>query len=443
MRRGLDRRMFLKGLGVSAAGLALLPSVVTRAAEPTAPKRFLTLFTGNGTIPDAWVKASTSEKEFTLGTILEPLAPFKNKLLLMSGVDNLATNDGPGAAHQKGTAALLTGAPLLDGDFSGGNGDQKSGWASGISLDQHLANALGNDTVFKSLELGAQVEGSNNRHRISYAGSNTPLPPDDNPLSVFDRLFGNLAGAADDKEATLRRLRRRQSVLDFVKDDLLRMQQQLGADEKERLEAHLDAVRDVEKRLEVPTQTCEYPSVPGQLEHKKIENYEQVSKLQLDMLAAAFACDLTRFATMIYGGGTSSKRFPWLGFEDTHHTLSHAGNSDTSAKNKLIKINRWYAEQVAYLLGKLDSIPEGDGTVLDNTIVFWGNELSIGNTHSRKDNRWLLAGSAGGALQTGRYIDFGGVPHNNLLVSIAQAMGLETTSFGPAKYCTGALSKLT
>lgn len=442
MRRNLDRRSFLKSIGVGAAGLSLLPAVVSRAAEAPVPKRFIALLTANGTIGDAWVKSSTSETDFALGTILEPLAPFKKKLILLSGLDNLASYDGPGAAHQKGVGAFLTGAPLLDGDFGGG-GDAKSGWASGISLDQRLANTLGKDTAFKSLELGVQVEGSNNRHRIAYAASNQPIAPDDSPASVFERLFGTIAASAGDQEAVLRRLRRRQSVLDFAENDLLRLKHQLGADEHERLEAHLESIRDVEKRLEMPTATCDYPTVPTGLAHKKIENYEKVGKLQSDLLAAAFACDLTRFATVLYGGGTSSKRFPALGFDDTHHTLSHAGNTDTAAKSKLIQINRFYAQQVAYLLQKLDSIPEGNGTVLDNTVVLWGNELSIGNTHSRKGLRWMLAGSAGGALKTGRYVQYSGVPHNNLLVSIARAVGLDLDTFGPSKYCTGALGKLT
>lgn len=439
--RRLDRRDFLRGLGIGAAGLSLLPSVVTRAAEPTFPKRLVAIFTPNGSIPEAWVTKGAGEKDFTLGPILKPLAPYRDKLLLLSGLDNKASYDGPGAAHQKGTGAFLTGRPLNDGNFTGG-GDTQSGWASGISLDQELGKALGSDTPHATLELGVQVEGSNNRHRIAYAGSDKPLPPDDDPKSVFQRLFGNLSTDPVELAAIERRLRRRQSVLDFVESDLQKLQTKLGKDEWERLEAHVESIRDVEKRLEMPTQTCEAPTLPT-LDHKKAENYPAVSKLQLDMLAAAFACDLTRFATVLFGGGTSGKRFPWLGFEDRHHELSHAGTSDTVARGKLVKINAWYAEQVAHLLAKLDSIPEGTGTVLDNTVVLWGGELSVGNNHSRKGMNWVLAGSAGGTFRTGRLVSYSGASHNDLLVSLANAMGHPIQSFGLAKHCSGPLPKLT
>ena len=432
-----DRRTFLKGLGIGAAGLSVLPSVVSRAAEPTTPKRFVAFFSGNGTIQSAW--ASGSEASFSLGEILEPLAPFKDKLTLLSGLDVEAAYEGPGAGHQKGCGAFLTGMPLNDGDFGGG-GDQISGWASGISIDQELANALAGDLPLQSLELGVQVEGSNNRHRIAYAGSDQPLPPDDDPSSVFERLFAGLAG--QDPGVAERIRRRRQSVLDFVKADITKLQGKLGKEENVRLQAHLDSVRDVEHRLEMlQGLTCQAPEIPG-IDHKSIENYGTVGELQMDLLAAAFSCDMVRFATILWGGATSGKRFPSLGFEDRHHELSHAGDSDTAAKNKLIAINRWYAERLAYLLAKLDSIPEGNGTMLDNTVVVWGNELAIGNKHSRRDHRWVMAGNAGGFFDTGRLVDVSGRTNNDLWVSIAQAMGHSISSFGSAKHSTGPITKL-
>jgi hypothetical protein len=292
----------------------------------------------------------------------------------------------------------------------------------------------------KSLELGVQVEGSNNRHRIAYAGSDQPLPPDDDPKSVFERLFSGLAGT--DPGAADRLLRRRQSVLDFVKGDIQKLQSKLGKDELERLEAHLESVRDVEHRLEMMSGlSCQAPAEPN-IDHKKIENYRAAGELQMDLLTAAFSCDMVRYATILWGGATSGKRFPSLGFDDSHHQLSHAGDSDTAAKNKLIEINRWYAERFAYLLAKLDSIPEGTGTMLDNTVVLWGNELAVGNKHSRRDHRWVMAGNAGGFFQPGRLVDVSGRTNNDLLVSIAQAMGHSISTFGAEKYCTGPISAL-
>ncbi len=436
-RSSFDRRKFLKAIGIGGAGVALLPSVVTRAAEPATPKRFLAFFTGNGTIAGSW--ASGSGTNFSLGQILEPLAPFKDKLTLLTGLDVEAAYEGPGAGHQKGCGAFLTGRPLNDGDFGGGGGEI-SGWASGISIDQELANALAKDLPIKSLELGVQVEGSNNRHRIAYTGSDQPLPPDDDPKSVFDRLFAGLAG--QDPAAAERVRRRRQSVLDFVQSDIKKLQQKLGKSEFERLEAHLESVRTVEHQLEMlDGVTCSAPTEPS-IAHKKLENYPKVGQIQMDLLTAAFSCDMVRFATILWGGATSGKRFPWLGFEDSHHTLSHAGDSNTAAKNKLVEINRWYAEQLAYLLAKLDSIPEGDGSMLDNTVVLWGNELAVGNKHTRRDHHWVMAGNAGKFFKTGRLVNVNGRTNNDLLVSIAHAMGHSISSFGLAKHCSGPLTSL-
>jgi hypothetical protein len=435
-----NRRAFLKSIGVGAAGMSILPSVVSRAAEPERPLRFLAFFTPNGSIPSAWATPGATETTFSLGPILEPLAPFREKLLLMRGLNVEAAYEGPGAGHQKGTGGFLTGRPLNEGSFGGGGGEI-SGWASGISIDQEIANALARDLPHKSLELGVRVGGSNNRHRIAYAGSDQPLPPDDDPKSVFARLFGKLAG--EDPAIAERLRRRRQSVLDFVKSDLGALQTKLGKQEWDRLQAHLDSVRDVEHRLEMMSGvSCQPPGAPPSLDHRATGNFGEVGRLQMDLLTAAFSCDLVRYATLLWSGGTSGQRFPWIGVDDSHHELSHAGDSDTTARGKLVKINRWYAEQLAYLLAKLDAIPEAGGTMLDNTVILWGGELAIGNKHSRRDHRWLIAGSGGGFFETGRFVDVAGGTNNNLCVSIAQAMGHPISSFGLAKYSTGPIAKL-
>jgi hypothetical protein len=187
--------------------------------------------------------------------------------------------------------------------------------------------------------------------------------------------------------------------------------------------------------------TCSAPSAPS-IDPDSLANYGPTGQLQMDLLTAAFSCDMVRFATILWGGATSGKRFPWLGFDDRHHELSHAGDTDTAAKNKLIQINRWYAEQLAYLLAKLDAIPEGTGTMLDNTVILWGNELAIGNKHSRRDHRWVMAGNAGGFFNTGRLVDVSGRTNNDLLVSIAQAMGHSISTFGLSTYCTGPITQL-
>lgn len=436
-----DRRAFLKSLGVGAAALSFLPSSVTRAADPTIPKRFIAFFTGNGTLPAFWAKPGATEKDFTLGPILAPLAAFKQKLVLLDGLDNAASYDGPGAAHQKGCGAFLTGRGLNAGDFTGGNGETSSGWASGISIDQELANHFAGETPLKSLELGVQVEGSNNRHRIAYAGSDKPLPPDDEPKSVFERLFAGFSQTAAETE---RLRRRRQKALDLVKGDLAKLRAELGAEDRERLDSHAAAVGEIEQKLEMMVgKTCVPPVIDPALDASKPQNYEKTGKLQMDLLVAALRCDLTRFASVLWGGATSGKSLPWLGFSDRHHELSHAGDSDSVAQGKLVKINTWYAQQFLYLLQGLEAAKEADGSsVLDNSIVLWGSELSIGNTHSRKAVHWVMAGNAGGAFASGRYLKLSAVPHNNLLVSIANALGHSITTFGTPSRCTGALAQL-
>lgn len=441
--RRFSRRTMLRGaaLGAGALTLPFARSLTGQATDGAPHKRFIAMFTPNGTIADAWTPAGT-ETSFTLGRILQPLEPFKSKLIVVDGLDMTVTRISPGSAHQQGAGCLLTGMPLNDGDFGGGGG-ASSGWASGISIDQHIANELALPTRFKSLELGVGVRGSNNRHRIAYAGNDMPLPPENSPTAVFDRLFGDFGADA----AALERLRRRrQSVLDAVRGDVQELHGRLGYEQRIRMEAHLESLRDVERRLlEVSAGTgayCEAPMIPS-IDASSSANYPEIGRLQIDLLVMAFACDLTRISTLLWSGSTSGQTFPWLGITQGHHDISHEGDTNATAQRQLTDINRWYAEQLAYLLEKLDSIPEGDGTMLDNTIVFWGNELSKGNSHSRSNMKFVIAGSGGGYFRTGRFIRPGDVSHNDLLVSFANAMGVETTRFGHRDHCSGPLTSLT
>jgi hypothetical protein len=168
-----------------------------------------------------------------------------------------------------------------------------------------------------------------------------------------------------------------------------------------------------------------------------------VGRVQTDLMVLALSCGLTRVATFMWANADSWQDFPRIRVNEEHHTLSHAGDSDSTARDKLIKINVWHSEQVAYLLGRLAAIPDGAGTLLDSTLVLWGNEIGIGNTHTHRDIPWVLAGSAGGYLKTGRFLSYGDQPHNNLLLSVCHAMGFdETRSFGVPELCTGPLPGL-
>jgi hypothetical protein len=222
---------------------------------------------------------------------------------------------------------------------------------------------------------------------------------------------------------------------------------QLGAVDKARMEAHFAKIRDLENRLTASVgvgESCVKPVAPT-IDYKANDNFPAIGKAQMDLMVMALACDLTRVATIQWERSVGDVRFSWLGADRGHHAYSHDADSAVDTVEMLTKINIWYSEQFAYLLTKLASIKEGAGTMLDNTLVLWCNELSRGNAHSHPDMPYVLAGRAGGALRTGRYLSYAktaNVPHNNLLVSIMNAMGLPDQTIGNPAYCTGPLTNL-
>ncbi|MCA9669577.1 MAG: DUF1552 domain-containing protein [Myxococcales bacterium] len=445
-KKSFTRRSLLKGLGLGAAGLPFVPLLregTARAA--TFPKRLVIVFTANGTIPSAWTPTGSpgSGSAWALNTILKPLSPFKSKLNVLEGVDQESAYHGPGDGHQKGMGHLLTGTELLAGSqFQGGDGGTV-GWGGGISIDQHIANKVGASTKFKSLEFGVQVKSADIWSRMSYTGSNKPVPPEEDPYQAFDRLFGTFSKDVNE----IQRLRtQRKSVLDAVKSEFTALQAKLGTVDRQKLESHLAGVRAVEKLLDGSTSlpaACQVPTLGNKIDIKSNSNYLTVGKLFMDLTAMSLACNLTQVITLQWSRAVSNiSTQAWTGVSEGHHSLSHEGDSNGDAENKLIKINTWYAEQFAYLLNKLDSIPEGNGTVLDNTVVVWGNELGKGNSHTRRDIPFVLAGSCGGYFQTDRFLKYDKDPHNNLLVSLANAMGDPISTFGNPNYCTGPLAQL-
>jgi hypothetical protein len=438
----LARRTLLRA-GGTAIALPLLEAMLPRRAHAAPPiKRFVAMFSANGTIPPNWTPTGT-ERAFTLSPILAPLAPFQQKLIVLQGVDQ--QGGGAGDGHQNGMAGWLTGQPTNAGPFKGGNGEN-GGWAAGPSVDQRLAVEIAQkvSTKLKSLELGVQADGgggATNWSRMVYAGSDQPVPPESNPAQTFTRVFGDLnatPGEADKLRA------QRKSVLDAVLVQYQYIKSKVGADDGRKITAHLEAVRDIETRLAATaaTPTCAKPTVDT-VNANANDSFPAVGKLQMDMLAMALACDLTRVASLQWSRSVSPTRFSWLNITRGHHDISHDGDSNTVSVDQLTQINRWYAEQLAYLLGKLDGVMEPGGTLLDNSLVLWGNELAKGNAHSRNDAPYVLAGSAAGYFQTGRFLSYAGnVPHNNLLVSVLNAMDVPATTFGKPEWCTGPLARL-
>lgn len=445
---GLSRRTLLRGAGGACLALPLLEAM-GGAASPrplagralraaAAPRRLVVVYTPNGNVVEHW-RPSGSELKFTLPRILEPLTPHKQDIVVLDGVDALSAFNGPGDAHQKGTGQCLTCTELQEGDFPGADGNS-AGWANGISADQVVADAIGGQTRFRSLEFGVHVYGANVGSRISYRGPAQPIPPENDPRAAFERIFGDFEA---DPEKKARRIAERKSVLDAVIADYQRLLPRLGAADRAKLDAHLAAIRDFEQRLDADAEAaaaCAVPELGDVADPSKVANIPKTGKLQMDLMAMTLACDLTRVMSLMWTNSATAKPFPWLSIPEGHHELAHRGDDDADAQEKLTKINTWYSEQFAYLLARLKAIPEGDGTMLDNTLVVWVNEHAKGNNHARHEMPYILAGRAGGAVRTGRWMQVGGdVPHNNLWVGVMNAMGLEVTTFGNPAYCTGAL----
>lgn len=440
----LSRRNFLKGLGAASVALPLLPSLDAHAQAGEFPKRLLIMFSANGTIPFRWAP-NGGETDWTINDddILKPLERHREDLLILEGVDMVSARFGIGDGHQKGMAHMLTGTELLPGPFQGGGDAGTAGYAGGISVDQHIANEIHAGQKFKSLEFGIQCGNPTNWSRMCYAGPDQPIAPRTDPYDAFDAIFGDL----DQDPFGLARLRlKRQSVLDHVSADMAKLRTKISADDYARVDAHATAIRELEQRMLTGNDVglaCEAPNLGGMINPNQNDNFGAVGDLMVDMLVMAFACNLTPVASLQWSRSVSNIDFGFAGIGARHHDLSHESDSNTSAVENLVQINRWYAEKFAMILDKMKAIPEGEGTMLDNTVVVWVNELGKGNSHTRNDVPYVLGGSCGGYFNTGRYLQYDQDPHNNFLVSLCNAMGVETNTFGNPDYCTGPLPGLT
>ncbi len=437
----LGRRDLLRGLGAAAAALPIMNITSAGAQSNTFPTRLIVVFSPNGTIHENWVPTGT-ETDWTLSRILTPLERHKSSLIVLDGVKNEAAYNGPGDGHMTGMGCLLTGTELLEGtQFSCGGTDPCSGWGGGISVDQHIANQIGGDTKFRSLEFSVQSGGADIWSRMVYSGADSPIAPMDDPAQAFERIFGDLTIDT----AALERLRaQRKSVLDYVGANLSRLQGKLGGEDRDKLGAHLEAIQDIERRLTSGSLAgCSKPPDPDPaLNARSNDSFPAVVDLQTKLLVRAMACDQTRVATLQWSRSVGGTRMTWLGLDRGHHDYSHDGDSVTDTIEALTQINVWYAEQFAALLDELKAVPEGSGTMLDHSLVVWVNELGRGNSHSREKIPIVMAGSANGYFQTNRFLQYDKDPHNNLLVSICNAMGVQTSTFGNPAYATGPLARL-
>ncbi len=428
----LNRRQFLRHLGVSAAALpflAGLPSLRGASLGQTR-QRVVIVFSPNGTLPNEfWPEPGES---LVLKSILEPLEPFKDRTLMINGICNKIRGDGDG--HMRGMSCLLTANELLPGNIRGGGGNP-AGWAKSISIDQEIKNFLqsqpGTHTRFGSLEFGVAVpDRADPWTRMCYAGANQPVAPIDNPYQMFGKLYGRMK----DRDSLV-------SVLDDVRDDLKRVATKLSARDKALLDQHVTLVRnleqdlantDADKKLAHPMPELD-PSV-----ELVNDNTPQISRMQIDLLVNALANDMTRVATLQFMRSVGQAQMHWLGISEGHHSLSHDPDDNKDSYAKLQKINLWFAGEFAYLAKRLSDTPEpmGEGSMLDNTLLIWTNELGKGNSHTL-DNIPMVMVGGGAGFKMGRSVKLDKVPHNRLWMAVAKSMGHEMPTFGKAELCEG------
>ena len=433
----LYRRTFLKQAGLSAATLPFITGLPSLGlAAPARPRqRLVFMFSPNGTIPAAYWPDATGT-DFQLKEIMTPLAAFKDRMLVLNGVHNKVRGDGD--SHMRGMSCLLTGIELFPGNIMGGGG-APAGWASGISIDQEIKNYLQSKddtrTRFGSLEFGVGVtDRADPWTRMSYAGANKPIAPISDPYQMYEKLYGQMK----DKENL-------QSVLDTVKGDLQKVGKLISAQDRRLLEEHQALVRQMEKEIATAKdqKLRTAPPALGEGVADQNDNLPRLSRMQIDLLVNSFVNDMARVATLQFTKSVGGARMNGLDIKEGHHALSHE-DKDEAVVAKLVKINQWFAGELAYLVQKLASTPEpgGEGMMLDNTLIVWTNELGRGSSHTLDNIPFLLVGGAPG-FSMGRSLKLDKVAHNRLHLALAHAMGHRLETFGKASLCDGGPLKLT
>ncbi len=435
-----SRREFLKSLGLSAASLPYvlnLPSFAYAGEVAPRRQRLIVMFSPNGIIPkNFW--PDVVGNDFVLKESLKPLAPLQKHTLILRGLSDKIRGDGDN--HMRGIGCLLTGIELFPGNIQGGS-DTPAGWSKGISIDQEIKNYLqasaATRTRFGSLEFGVMVpERADTWTRFSYAGPNKPLAPIDDPYQMFAKLYG--------RQKDQENLR---SVLDELQEDFKKVESVVSTQDRQLLEEHTTFVREMEQELKSSDARSADHAVP-QLEpgvKESNDNMPRLSKLQIELLVSSFAADFARVATLQFTNSVSDARMRWIGIDDGHHHLSHEPDTNEAAQDQLTRINKWYCEQLADLAHRLADTPEpgGQGSLLDNTLIVWTNELGKGNSHTLENIPFVLVGG-GLDFRMGRSLDFKGTPHNRLLLSLAHGFGHHLKKFGNPDYCgDGPLNDLT
>jgi hypothetical protein len=431
---GLSRRAVLRGLGTAIAlpSLASLRAASGATGGESIPTRMAFLYIPNGVHVERW-RPTGEGRDFGLGPSLEPVAPFRDQLQLITGLAQRNGTAGPDGAgdHARAAATFLTGVR-----------PRKTAGAdirAGISVDQIAAAAVGGATRFPSLELSCDAaRRSGNcdsgyscayQFNLSWRSERQPLAAESNPRLVFERLFG--AGKGEERKANLAaRQRQRRSILDFVVEDARAIHGRLAGDDRRKLDEYLTGLREIERQ--VARFDAAPPEVPDlDLPGGPPPSYADHIGLMADLLVLAFRTDSTRIATFMLAHDGSNRSFPEIGVADGHHHLSHH-QGDAEKLEKIARIDRFYAEQFAAILRRFQEIREADGrTLLDHAMLVYASGLSDGNRHRHDDLPVILAGGAGGRLATGRHLKLPGEqPMTNLYLTMLGLAGAPQQSFG-------------
>ena len=426
----LSRRTLLRGIGAAIA-LPALDAMQPALATVKPPIRMAIAYVPNGIVMKDWTPA-TAGAGFDFTRILKPLEAHRDQLLVLSNLgqnNGNALGDGAGD-HARAAASFLTGAHPRKTDGADIN--------AGISVDQVAAQRIGGDSRFASLELacedGRMVGNCDSGYSCAYSNTiswrtpATPNPPEVNPRAVFERLFG--AGTPEDGATRLKRQRYNRGILDFVLEDAKRLQGGLGATDRRKIDEYLSAVRDIERRI-TNAEKNNHEFVPAMDKPGGVPvDYGEYTHLMFDLQVLALQSNLTRVVTFMMAREGSNRAYREIHVSDAHHSITHHRN-EPELIEKVTRINCYHVEQFAYFLEKLKSVPEGDGTLLDHTMVLYGSGLSDGNHHTHVELPILLAGGRAAGFEGGRHVAYANkTPLNNLFIAMLDRMGVPAATLG-------------
>ena len=434
-KKAIPRRAFLRGVG-AVASLPLLDAMVPAFAgvkdDPVVRMGFV--YFPNGTIQNAW-KPKGEGDTFELSRILEPLAPFRDQFLVLGGLDSkeaLGVAGESGGEHPRASAGFLTCVHPVVRSVTG-----RFEPHVGVSVDQIIADEFGKYTQLASLELGVEsgnvvsscdADSCEYNSTLSWRNATTPNPIAIHPRAVFERLFGDTDSTS--QEERLARIREKRSLLDFMTQDVDRLVTGLGPRDRDKLRQYLDAIRDVERRIQKAEEqssrelpTLERPAgIPSR--------FDEHIQLLFDLLVLAYQTDLTRVSTFMIGREMSNMAYPEIGVPDPYHPLTHH-QGDPMKIEKATQVNVYHTQMFAYFLEKLRSTPDGDGSLLDHSIILYGAGLGDGNMHLPIDLPIVVAGGGAGKIKGGRYLKYPeGTPLANLYLRLMEMVGLQVEKFG-------------